>query len=448
MVYATGMLSRTSSLPQARPGTVATRPLGGTPHRVGHPPVRVGLLIVILGALTAVGPLATDMYVPGFPSMGTTLDASSSAVQLTMTAFLVGLVVGQLVIGPVSDSIGRRALLIWGTAGFTVFSVLCAVVPSVELLTVGRFLQGACGAVGMVLARTVIMDLFSGADIPRYFALLSQILGVAPVFAPIIGGAILAVSTWRATFLVLAVVGIALVLCVTTKVPESLPAERRTTGGLGKSFATMTTFLADRTFMGYVLVLAFGSAAMFVYIGGSSFVFENLHGVSSTMYSLIFATNAVGMLIAGAIFARFSRSIKMNTMLMIASAVTILGALGQLVVLAIVGETLAGTWICLFVSMTGLGLIFPAATTLGQSLGRRAPGAASALLGGLQFLFGAVASPIVGLFTESSSMPMATIMSVAFIAGAISLLALSRPWRGHGEYARPHVAGAISAASA
>ncbi|WP_329342753.1 multidrug effflux MFS transporter [Streptomyces sp. NBC_01352] len=398
------------------------------------PAGRTAALVTVLGALTAVAPLATDMYVPGFPAMGDALGASSSAVQLTMTAFLAGLVVGQLVIGPLSDGLGRRRLLISGSAGFVLFSVLCALAPNVTLLTGSRFLQGVAGAAGMVLARAVLTDRFHGAELPRYFAVLSQVMGVAPIAAPVLGGAVLAVSTWRAVFAVLTVLGVLLLLAVVRAVPESLPPERRHAGGLTSTFRAMGVLLGRREFMGYVLVIALVAAALFAYISGSSFVFENLHGVSSTTYSLIFATNAVGMLAAGAVFARLAgRGVRLNTLLAAGVGVSVLGALGQVLLVVSVGETLAGTWITLFVTVTGIGLVFPAGMSIGQAVGRTAPGAASALLGGLQFFFGALAAPLVGLFGEDSSLPMALIMLTSVAAAGVALVGLARFWQGHGE---------------
>ncbi|MDQ0583987.1 multidrug effflux MFS transporter [Streptomyces rishiriensis] len=393
-------------------------------------------LVAVLGALTAVAPLATDMYVPGFPAMGNALGASSSAVQLTMTAFLAGLVVGQLLIGPLSDGLGRRRLLISGSTGFVLFSLVCAVAPNVGLLTGARFLQGVAGAAGMVLARAVLTDRFDGAELPRRFAVLSQVMGVAPIAAPVLGGAILGVSTWRAVFAVLAVLGGLLVLAVVRGVPESLPPERRRSGGFLNTFRAMGTLLGRRAFMGYVLAVALVAAALFAYISGSSFVFENLHGVSSTTYSLIFATNAVGMLLAGAVFARLAgRGVRLNTLLAAGVGVVLAGALGQVLVVLSVGESLVGTWVTLFVTTAGVGLVFPSGMSIGQSVGRMAPGAASALLGGLQFLFGALASPLVGLFGEDSSLPMALIMLIAATGAVLALVGLARPWQGHGETA-------------
>lgn len=422
------MISRSPAAPDTACGAPGPTPAAS--------PMRAGALIAVLGALTAVAPLATDMYVPGFPAMGASLHASSSAVQLTMTAFLAGLVVGQLVFGPLSDSLGRRRLLIAGATGFALFSLACALAPGVGVLTVARFLQGASGAAGMVLARAVLTDRFHGPDIPRYFAVLSQILGVAPVAAPVLGGAVLAVSTWRAVFAVLTLIGALLLLAVLAKVPESLPPERRHTGGIGGTFRAMGRLLGSRAFMGYVLVLGFTAAALFAYIAGSSFVFESLHDVSPTTYSLIFATNAIGMLAAGAVFGRLSRRLRLNTLLVAGVAMAAAGALAQVLLLALVGETFAGTWTTLSVTTCGIGLAFPATMSLGQTLGHAAPGAASALLGGFQFLFGAIASPLVGLFGEDSSAPMALIMLIALAGAGASLVALARPWRGDGEVAR------------
>ena len=399
------------------------------------PPSRTSArgLMIVLGALTAVAPLATDMYVPGFPALGRALSASSSAVQLTMTAFLAGLVIGQLIIGPISDGLGRRGLLLWGTTGFAAFSVVCALAPNIAVLTGARFLQGVAGAGGMVLARAVLTDRFHGVELPRYFALLSQIMGVAPIAAPILGGAVLSVSTWRAVFVVLTVLGALLLLGVLRKVPESLPPERRQRNGVGSTFRAMGGLLAHRAFVGYVLVLGFAAAALFTYIAGSSFVFEDLHGVSASMYSLIFATNAVGMLIAGACFSHLAPRLRLNTLLTAGVAVAASGAAAQVVLRLTLGETLAGTWITLFVTVTGIGLVFPATMSIGQALGRHAPGAASALLGGLQFLLGALASPLVGLFGTGSSLPMAVIMLAATATALLALFTLARPWQGNGE---------------
>ncbi|WP_240436754.1 MFS transporter [Streptomyces sporangiiformans] len=247
--------------------------------------------------------------------MSRTLHTSSSAVQLPLTAFLAGVVVGQVVIGPVSDSLGRRGLLIGGCAGFALVALACAFAAGIGTLIAARFLLGFVGAAGMVLARAVITDRFHGPEVPRHFALLSQIMSVAPVAAPVIGGAILSLSTWRAVFGALCFAGVRLLVAVLVKVPESLPPERRQRGGLVGTFHAMGRLTHNRPFMGCALVLGLASAALFSYISDSSFVFERIHGTSPALYSLIFAVNAVGMLLAGALFSRLSLRMRVNTLL-------------------------------------------------------------------------------------------------------------------------------------
>ncbi|WAP54779.1 multidrug effflux MFS transporter [Streptomyces sp. S465] len=400
-----------------------------TVSAVTAPSRRPAALIALLGALTAVAPLAIDMYVPGFPEMARTLHTNDSSVQLSMTGFLAGLVIGQLVIGPLSDGLGRRRPLIAGTALFVVLSLVCVVAPTIELLIVARFLQGVAGAAGMVLARAVLTDRFHGPRLPHYFSLLSMVLGVAPVAAPVIGGAVLSAGSWRWVFGALALFGVALFLAVLRGVPESLPPERRQQGGVAGSFRAMGRLLGHRAFLGCALTLGFTSAALFAYIAGSSFVFQDVYGTSAGLYSLIFATNACGMLLASAVFGTLSRRMALGTLLSASVAVASAAVLLQVLLLATVGGSLAGTWVTVFFAAFGIGGVFPATMSLGQSFGREASGAASALLGGIQFLFGAAASPLVGAFGTTSATPMAGTMLTALVCAAGCLVLLIRPWR-------------------
>ena len=392
--------------------------------------------MVALASLTAAGPLAIDMYIPGFPAMATTLGVSTSAIQLTMTAFLAGIVIGQLLVGPISDGIGRRRLLLGGTLAFGLLSLLCAVAPTVEVLTVLRFLHGMCGAIGMVLSRAVLTDRFGGPRLPQMFALLSQIMGFAPVIAPVLGGLVLSVGSWRLVFATLAAFGLLQFLLVLILVPESLPPERRHGGGLGTSLRLMGGLLRQRSFVGYMLVLGANGAALFSYIAGSSFVFEGIYHVTESQYSLIFASNALGLVLAGQVFARLSRRILLNRLLIMAVSWCILVALAHLTLALIVGDRLPITWICLFLIMFGVGVIFPSVNTIAQMIGRDTPGSASALMGSTQFLCAAAASPLVGLLGHDRSAPMAMIMLLGFCAAGLALIVLARPWLGLGEVAR------------
>ncbi|MEV6350115.1 multidrug effflux MFS transporter [Actinoplanes sp. NPDC051851] len=403
-----------------------TSTLTGPTATTGAPP-RTGLLITVLAGLTAVAPLATDMYVPAFPEMTGSLGATSSGIQLSMTAFLIGLVIGQLVIGPISDGHGRRRLLLGGSALFAVFSLLCAVAPTIQVLTVARLLEGLTGAAGMVIARAVLTDRFHGADVARHFAVLSMIIGVAPVAAPVIGGFIATAFSWRAVFVTLALFGVLLLLAVWRFVPESLPAEHRHPGGIGAAFRVMAGLTRNRPFMGYVLVLGFASAALFAYISGSSFVFQDVYGASATAYSLIFAVNAVAILIASGLLGVLSRHLPLIRLLSLGVGIAVLATLAQAAIDLTVGGTLASTWICLFVTMFGMGLTITSCYTLGQGAARHAAGGASAMLGGAQFLLGAAVSPLVGLFGETSPTPMAVIMALGFLGSLAMLLLLVRP---------------------
>jgi DHA1 family bicyclomycin/chloramphenicol resistance-like MFS transporter len=392
-----------------------------------------GSLIVALGALTTIAPLGTDMYIPGFPRMGVALHATDSAVQLSMTTFFVGIVLGQLFVGPLSDKIGRRRPMLVGTALFAVLSIVCAVAPNIEALDAARFLQGLAASAGMVLARAVVTDRFHGPELPRYFAMLAMVLGVAPVVAPLLGSLILGLAGWRTVFVVLAVIGALLTATVVVFVPESLPPERRSARGLGTTFGAMGTLLRHRAFVGYVLAGALATGAMFTYISGSSFVFERVYGTSASLYALVFATNAASMLTANSVFGRLSRRFSLNMLLTAAVSVAVAGALLQVLLLATVGGSMAGTWVSLVVIQSGIGAMFPASMSLGQAIGRRSAGAAAAVQGGSQFALGAVAAPLVGLFGAHSSAPMAVIQFVGLALALVALLGLARPWRREGE---------------
>ncbi|WP_405059468.1 multidrug effflux MFS transporter [Kribbella sp. NBC_01505] len=381
------------------------------------------VLIGILSSLTAVAPFAIDMNVPGFPELGRELGAKSSVVQLSMSVFLFGLVVGQLVIGPISDRLGRRRLLIPGTALFAVLSAVCALVPSMPLLLAGRFLQGCAGAAGTVLARAILTDRFAGPRLPFYFSIQSMILGVAPVLGPMLGGLIVTAGGWRAVFWVLAVLGVALCTVVLLQVPESLPPERRATTGIASTFTTMGSLLRGRPFAGYVLTLAFAAGAMFMYIGSSTFVFQDTFGLSAAQYGLVFASNAGVMLIANIAFGITSRRVPTPRLLAGYIGIAVLGALA-LAIQATTAPTLAGTWICLAVVLFGIGGTFPSVSTIAQTIGRSRAGAAAALSGTGSYLFGALTSPLGGGTVGT----MSVLMLAALVLAAVALL-FARPWR-------------------
>src|SRR3989442_482960 len=244
------------------------------------------------------------MYLPGLPALARDLQTGAAQVQLTLTACLVGLAVGQLVVGSISDSEGRRLPLLLGLGGYAATSLLCAVTPSIYLLIVLRLLQGVAGGAGIVIARAVVRDLYSGVAAARFYALLMLVNGLAPILAPVFGSQLLRVGSWRVVFVTLSVIGTALLAVAAIGLRETLPPNRRTAGGLGDTLRTFRMLLADRVFLGCALTSGCAIAAMFAYIAGSPFVLEDIYGVSPQLFSLVFATNALGIIAAGQLSAR------------------------------------------------------------------------------------------------------------------------------------------------
>lgn len=383
--------------------------------------------LLVLGALTAVAPLATDMYVPGLPEMRSEFGVGDGAAQFTLAVFLIGAVLGQLFFGPLSDRVGRRGLLIGGTVAFAIASVGCAIAPSVGMFVALRFLQGVSGSIGIVLARAITADRFTGAELVRSFAVLSQILGVAPVIAPVIGGAIADAAGWRAVFSALAVVGAVLVVAVALGVSESLPREARVDGEFKIVFTRMGMLARDREFAPLILAMGSLGAMLFAYISSSSFVFQDVHGFSAVEYSLLFAVNAIGMLIGGGLYRRLGiRGVSSLSLMRYALGATFVACWMLVAAVVALNDPLILTVVLLFIIVTALGVGLPATMTAGQERGIAAPGAASALLGAGQYTLGAIASPLPGSFGAAGALPMAVVMGVAAILGLIAVVTTRR----------------------
>ncbi len=397
-----------------------------------------GALLATLASLTAIAPISSDMYVPGFPALAASLGTSASMVQLSLTANLVGLAIGQLVLGPVSDAKGRRPALLWGLAGWVLASLACAIAPDVTVLIAARLVQGLTGAAGLVVARAVVVDRFHGREVAQHLTMLSIVIGVAPVLAPVAGGLVLGVAGWRGVFVVLAGIGIALLIAVARAVPESLPADRRNSSSPRAVLGTAHALLSLRSFGGYVAMLGLSSVAFFAYIAGSPFVLQNVYGVSELAFSGIFAANATVMLVTSGLVGRLAGTVRLNTLLSIGVAVSTAAALVLLLTVSAGDAPLPVVWAGLALFTSGMGLIIPTAMTIGQGLGRASAGTASALLGGGQFLMGALASPLVGLMGQDSAAPMSMLMVIGMLATVTAALLLARPWRGDGELALDH----------
>lgn len=416
--------------PHAPRTAVPERGLAGPPARAAR---RAGLLVtLILGGLTATPPLAMDMYLPSLPEVTRSLHAPAATVQLTLTACLAGMALGQIVVGPMSDRWGRRRPLLAGLAVYVLATALCALAPNVEMLVAFRLAQGLSGAAGIVIARAVVRDLYDGVAMARFFSTLMLISGVAPIVAPLIGGQILRVTDWRGVFVVLTVVGALLAVVVWTRLPETLPPARRQGGGVGETLGSMRRLLADRAFTGYLLAGGFAFAALFAYIAASPFVIQEIYGASPQTYSLLFGLNSVGLVIVGQINGRvLVGRVRLDRVLAVGLAVVILAATGLLLMAAgVFGDVgLVPVAAALFVLMSAMGVTLPNTQALALMRTRQHAGSASALLGTSSFLIGAVASPLVGIAGEHTAVPMALVQLAAALVALVCFMGMCRPWR-------------------
>lgn len=383
-------------------------------------------LLAIVGALSAFAPLSVDMYLPALPGLATDLAASPSQAQLTLTAFLVGLAVGQLVAGPLSDRLGRRPPLVAGLVVYASASLGCAVVGDIGLFALLRVLQGLAGGAGVVVSRAMIRDHFEGSVAARAFALAMLVNGLAPILAPIVGAQLLPYAGWRGIFVVLAGLGATLLLVVVTRLPESLPPGRRRTGAVGTVVRGYATLLRDAPFVGQALTVALGFSAMFGYISASPFIVQDLYGQSPQTFSLLFGVNALGLAAATQVSGLLVLRLGARRILRIGLVSAAIGG----VVLVLAAASDAGLWPVaagFFVVVASYGAIVPNATALALADHAHHAGSASAVLGALQFLVASLVAPLVGLGGSGSAVPAALVIAgCAWAALAVSLT-LGRP---------------------
>ncbi|MFC4563003.1 multidrug effflux MFS transporter [Nocardiopsis mangrovi] len=396
----------------------------------------VALLVMVLGTLTAMGPLATDLYLPAFPAIAEDLGSSQARIQLTLTAIMLGMALGQLVIGPMSDAWGRRVPLLVGAALFTVASFLCALVPSAGVFVALRFVQGVAGAAGAVISRAVVRDLFEGDDAARFFSRLMLVMGLAPLLGPVLGGQLLLLGTWRLLFAVLGVVSLVSLAVVFFWLPESLPRERRGSMNLAGLVSTVGRLVRDVRFVGPVLVLGLSFGMMFTYISAFSFVSQNEFGASAQQFSMVFAVNTLGIMVGnqvnGFLIGRVETVRRLAAGLV--GALTAVLSLGVLALAGVGGFAgLVAVTAVFFVMMFSVGFVFPNATTLAiSSQPPTVAGTASALMGSLQFALGGGLAALAGLTAsgEASLASMAVVMvSTGVVAAAVFVVVARRSVR-------------------
>jgi DHA1 family bicyclomycin/chloramphenicol resistance-like MFS transporter len=399
-------------------------PASDAPSRPRRSTARLALL---LGSLVALGPLTIDMYLPALPAIRAELATSSATVQLTLTGTLVGLAMGQLVVGPLSDAFGRRRPLLTGAGLHVVASLLVLVAPGIATLGALRVLQGVGTAATSVVAIAIVRDLFQGRAAATMLSRLFLVMGVAPVLAPTIGGEVLRYTSWRGVFAVLALYGTLVLILAAVALRETLPAERRRSGGIAGTLRTYRALLRDRTYVGLIVVAGLTMAALFTYVAGSSFVYQRQFGLDEQQFGILFGIGAFWLIAAT----------QLNPVLLrwwsparILFSATVGGAASGAVLLGLAATSTGGLlgvaaplWAVLFAA----GLALPNGPALALAGYGESAGSAAALLGAAQFGVGAAVSPLVGLLGNDAVAMGAVVVGALVLA--VGVLLAVRPWR-------------------
>lgn len=383
-------------------------------------------LTLILGALSAFTPLAVDMYLPGLPSLEKALSTDAGKVQLTLSLFFLGLAIGQLFYGPLSDRFGRRLPLLIGNLLYVGASIACALAANIEILIIARFLQAFGSCAGLVIARAMVRDLFEPKEGARVMSLLMLVMGVAPILAPLLGGYVLVWFDWHAIFWFLAAFGLLTMLVARLGLPETRRAEHIRRLTIGSALRDYASLLSQRRYMGYTLAASLGMAGMFAYIAGSPFIFINLFRVPAEYYGWIFGINAVGIIGMSQVNRALLRRFSLDEVLVV--GVIMLAASGLLLLASAAFSIggLFGLWLPLFVYIASLGAVLPNAAASAMAGEAHRAGTAAALMGTLQFAAGAIASGMVGALHSETALPMAAIVCLSGIASVAARFILVR----------------------
>lgn len=401
--------------------TATGTPAQATPAAALAPQQAVGRPVaVVLGLLTIFGPISMDLYLPVLPALTAELQSTTSVAQLTITACLLGLAIGQLVAGPLSDRFGRRTPLLIGVVAYTVTSVLCALSPTIETLVLARFVQGLAGAVGIVIAQAAGRDVYSGGKLIRYYGRLTVLGGLAAIIGPVIGGQLATFTDWRGVFLFLAGVGVAILVASLVVFRETLPKDHRITGGLSHTLNDFRRLLADRMFVGAVLITGFTYSAIFAYLSGATYILQGMYGLSPQEYSLAFGLNSLGFVIFGFIAGRLAEHWSERGTLALGLAMALAGALGLLAT-ALLNLPLTAIILSLLTMVSGVAVTSPPATSLALKDYPEIAGTASSLLGLARFAFGGLAAPLVGIGGANDPVPFGIVAAASAAAAALCL---------------------------
>ncbi len=380
---------------------------------------------LLLGALAAMGPLTIDMYLPSFPAIAASFDTTASLVQVSLTACLLGIGIGQLVFGPMSDVHGRKKPLVFSLIGYGIASAISALSPSVTAFIAARFLQGLAASAGIVISRAIVRDTFSGRALTKFFATLMLINNLAPILAPILGGAILAFTEWRGIFGVLSAVGFLFFVIVLWRFEETLLEDQRVPSNFRNTIRNFVSLLKNREFMGYALAQGFIMAGIFAYVAGTPFVYQNIYGVSPQTFSLLFGMNGIGLIMGTQTVGRLTGILTELQFLRVGLFMSITSGTFLLFAVLFNGPLLT-VIIPIFFFVSSIGVISTSSFSLAMESQGHIAGSASALLGLLPFLLGSITAPLVGVAGEHTAIPMGIIIFASALMAVLSYTGLAR----------------------
>ncbi|MGV2875512.1 multidrug effflux MFS transporter [Macrococcus capreoli] len=368
------------------------------------------LLVIVLGLLAAFGPLSLDMYLPALPSVADELHTNASNAQLSLTACMIGLAVGQIFVGPLSDITGRKKPLAVVLLVYAVASFLAATSTTIEMLVAFRFIQGFSGGAGAVLSRAISSDLYKGKDLTKFMAVLMLVNGLAPVLAPVIGGVILSLSTWHTVFIILAIYGtLMFVLSFTLK--ESLPSEARHEGALKSVFNDFKMLLTNKQFVTVLLLQSLTYGVLFSYISGSPFITQKIYHMNAQQFSYLFAFNGIGLILFSQLTAKLVDKMSEVEILKLGQTIQLIGMIVTCLVL-VMHLPMWCLWISFFLLITPVSMIGTTGFSIAMQVQKQGAGSASSILGLMQFLVGGLLSPLVGVMGETSAVPFMVIIFV------------------------------------
>ena len=390
----------------------------GDGHAIRH------RLAVVLGALTAIGPLAIDMYLPALPGIARELGVPIAAVQVSLASYFAGMSIGQILYGPLSDRLGRKPILSFGLVIFVGASLACAFTTSVTQLVVFRFLQALGGCAPLVVPRAVVRDYFDGREAVRMLSMLILVMMLGPILAPFVGGQLLIRFGWRSMFFVLAGYGFVWLVLAAWLLPESLQASQRRRESVAAIVSTYARILRDRVYLGWVLSGALVFAGLLAYISGSSFVYIELFDVAPERFGLYFGANAIGLMIASQVNRFLAGRVDAATVVRVVLPFAVASGAALLVDAATGFGGFAGILIPLFCFIICHGFVGPNTTALAMSPYGAVAGSASALMGTLQFVLGAASGSLVSAFSNGTAVPFAAVIAGCALCAFVAFLTI------------------------